>query len=191
MAHSAGVYRALHPTAGTMAGMAEHDANDGASPGERRLAQPPSARYGSPEPAPMTSAAGSALPGPLARASIVAVAGALVLTVVGAILTSTAGLLFVAGVSGAAIGLVLAGARVPAGAAQPASRSRVAWLSVALALGSVALASIATWLIGRSEGGVLGLLDYLLETFGPFVPGEAILAALGAWWGASTGPVRR
>lgn len=184
-----------------MAGMAGHDDNrsagaapddpTGVAPGERRLAQPPSARYVSPARPRSEGAAGSALPGPLARASLVALAGAIVLTVVGAILTSTAGLLFVAGATGAAIGLVLAGARAPTGAALPASRRRVAWLSVVLAIGAVALASVATWLIGRTEGGVLGLFEYLLETFGPFVPGEAILAALGAWWGASTGPIQR
>ncbi len=125
-----------------------------------------------------------------------AVAGAIAMTVVGAILTSTAGLLFVAGATGAAVGLVLARAAAPAGDASradatPVRRRRVAWLSVALSLGAVALAGLATWLIGRAEGGVLGPIDYLVETFGPFVPGEAILAAVGAWWGASTGPVQR
>ncbi|HEX3264739.1 MAG TPA: hypothetical protein VHR16_03640 [Candidatus Limnocylindrales bacterium] len=173
--------------------MAEQDENPrrGATPGERRLAQAPSARYATTPPPASEDPEGSALPGPLARASLVAVAGAIVLTVVGAILTSTAGLLFVAGVTGAAIGLVLASARAPISDARPVSRQGVTWLSIALAIGAVALASVATWLIGRTEGGVLGLVDYLLETFGPFVPGEALLAALGAWWGANTGPVQR
>ncbi len=42
-------------------------------------------------------AAAPLLAGPLARAAVVAVAGAVLLTVVGTILASTAGLLFVAG----------------------------------------------------------------------------------------------
>jgi hypothetical protein len=33
-------------------------------------------------------------------------------------------------------------------------------------------------------------VDYLFETFGPFVPAEALLAALAAWWGAGIGPVQ-
>jgi hypothetical protein len=173
------------------------DSVDPADPANRRrLAQPPSTRYASPVAPPVPGAARSALPGPLARAALVAVAGAIAMTVVGAILTSTAGLLFVAGATGAAVGLVLARAAAPAGDASradatPVRRRRVAWLSVALSLGAVALAGLATWLIGRAEGGVLGPIDYLVETFGPFVPGEAILAAVGAWWGASTGPVQR
>jgi hypothetical protein len=53
------------------------------------------------------------------------------------------------------------------------------------------VAATATWLIGRAEGGVLGPIEYLVETFGPFVPGEAVIAAIGAWWGATNGPIQR
>jgi hypothetical protein len=185
--------------------MTDHDggrrgAGDRPTPGERRLAQPPSARYARPAPAtPSATAAGaahSALPGPLGRALLVGLAGAIVLTIVGAILTSTAGLLFAAGVTGACVGLVLARAAAPTGeavleGAVALSRRRVASWSIAVSLGAVVVAAIATWLIGRSEGGVLGPIEYLAETFGPFVPGEALVAALGAWWGASNGPVQR
>jgi hypothetical protein len=136
------------------------------------------------------------LPDPLLRSILVAVGGALVLTVVGAILTSTAGLLFAAGVTGACVGLVLARAAAPTGGsgaldAVAVARRRVAWLSIGVSLGAVLAAAIATWLIARAEGGVLGPIDYLLETFGPFVPGEAVTATLGAWWGASNGPIQR
>ena len=64
-------------------------------------------------------------------------------------------------------------------------------LAIGIAAGAVLVAFVATWLNARGEGGTLGLLDYLWETFGPFVPGTLFLAALGAGWGASAGPVQR
>jgi hypothetical protein len=162
-------------------------------PGDKgRLAEPPSNRYavpgssGSPGAAPERSA----LPGPLARALIVAVAGAVALIVVAAIVGSTVGLLAISGIVGASAGLVLARAAVPAGDVRPVSRRSVTWLAVGLAVGAVLIADVVTWLYARQEGGTLGLLDYLLTTFGPFVPGEAIIAALGAAWGANAGPVQ-
>jgi hypothetical protein len=161
-------------------------------PGEsRRLAEPPSARY-----APRTTAAVEtpdttpALREPLLRATTVAGGGAALLTLVGAVLASTAGLLFVAGVAGAAIGLILAGAAAPAGDAVPVPRRRIGTIAVGLALAAVVVAAAATWVIARGEGGVLGPIEYLLTTFGPFVPAEAVIASLAAWWGASVGPVR-
>lgn len=132
----------------------------------------------------------SVLPGPLVRACVVATAGAAALLVVGAILASTAGLLFIAGLTGGAIGLVLARAAVPRDDARAIARRRVAWLAIALSIAAVVGAAIATWLVARSEGGTLALIDYLLEAFGPFVPAEAVLAALAAAWGANAGPVQ-
>jgi hypothetical protein len=120
----------------------------------------------------------------------VTVLGAAALLVVGAILTSTAGLLFIAGITGGAIGLVLARAAAPRSEARPVPRRTVAWLAVALSIGAVAIAAVATWVVALGEGGTLGLLDYLLDTFGPFVPGEALIAALAAAWGANAGPVQ-
>jgi hypothetical protein len=111
---------------------------------------------------------------------------------VGAVLASTFGLLFVAGITGALIGLVLSRAAAPLDETRrPVSRRTLAWLAIALSLGAVAVASVATWLIARAEGGTLQLVDYLLTTFGPFVPAEAVIAAVAAWWGAMTGPVQR
>lgn len=124
------------------------------------------------------------------RALVVSVFGAGVLVAVGAILASTVGLLFIAAVTGGGIGLVLARAAVPRGDGRPVSRRAIGWLAVTLALAAVAIASLATWLVARGEGGTLGLLDYLLTTFGPLVPGEALLAALAAAWGANAGPVQ-
>jgi hypothetical protein len=109
---------------------------------------------------------------------------------VAAILASTTGLLFTSGVTGAGVGLVLARASAPRGAARPITRRAVAWLAVALSIAAVGVAAVATWLVARGEGGTLGLLDYLWTTFGPFIPGEAIVAAVAAAWGAGAGPVQ-
>ena len=164
-------------------------------PGDRRkLDQPPSARYAPDASAGETPAASrSALLGPLVRADIAAAIGAAALVFVGAVLASTFGLLFVGAAMGVVIGLVLARAAVPAPGAglRPVSRSLVVRLAIALAIVAVVVADVATWLYARGEGGTLGLLDYLWTTFGPFVPGVAIIAAVGAAWGASAGPVQR
>jgi hypothetical protein len=158
----------------------------------RRLAEPPSARYAARGTDPAAAGeGGSALRGPLARATVVAAAGAALLTIVGAVLASTFGLLLAAGLTGTAVGLVVARAAVPGTLATPVPRATVVRIAIALSVGAVALAAIATWAYARSEGGTLGVLDYLLETFGPFVPAEAVIAAVTAWWGASTGPVQR
>ena len=167
-----------------------------AAPGEpgreaRRLAEAPSSRYAAPDRPVRAPGAGSSLTGPLTRATIVALAGAVALVLVGAVLASTAGLLFVAGIAGAAIGLVLARAAAPRDETRrPTPRRTVAWLSIGLALAAVAVGAVATWLIARLEGGTLGIVDYLIEAFGLFVPAEAVLAAIAAWWGASAGPVQ-
>ena len=157
----------------------------------RRLPEPPSTRYATPErPLPAPGAA-SSLTGPLVRATIVALAGAVALVLVGAVLASTVGLLFVSGLAGAVIGLVLARAAVPMEETRlPTPRRTVLWLAIALSLSAVVVAALGTWLIALQEGGTLGFLDYLLAAFGPFVPAEAVLATLTAWWGASVGPVQ-
>ena len=172
----------------------------------RRLAEPPSARYaraageapGGSDPTDGGAAGrdpaadGSALAGPLARAMLVAVAGAIALVLVGAVLASTFGLLFVAGITGALVGLVLSRAAAPLDESRrPVPRRTLAWLALALSLGAVTVAAVGTWLFARAEGGTLELVDYLLTTFGPFVPAEAVIAAVAAWWGASTGPVQQ
>jgi hypothetical protein len=159
--------------------------------GARKLAEPPSARYADrPEPGHDGASTASGLRGPLARALVVAAAGAVALVALGALFASTIGLLFTSGATGAAVGLVLARAAVPPADPRAVPRRTVEWLAIGLAIAAIVIADVATWLIGRQEGGTLGLLDYLLTTFGPFIPGEAVLAALGAWWGASAGPVQ-
>jgi hypothetical protein len=167
-------------------------------PGDRRrLAQPPSARYvpRSPIGGPDGGAdpvEGSALAGPLLGAVVAAMLGAAGLVVVGAILASTFGLLFVAGAMGAAVGLVLARASVPAeGGGPPVARTTVVRYAVVLALVTVVVAGVGLWLFALGEGGTLGPLDYLWTTFGPFVPGVMVVAVVAAAWGASAGPVQR
>ena len=181
------------PVAGTQPGDRE---DPQPASGSRRLAQPPSSRYAARQGGRGDSAisagtpAGSALTGPLARALVIALAGAAALVAVAAILGSTVGLLFISGVLGAAVGLVLARASAPRDEARPVPRRSVTWIAIGLAIGAVAVAAVAIWLYARGEGGTLGLVDYLLTTFGPFVPGEAIIAALAAAWGANAGPVQ-
>jgi hypothetical protein len=46
----------------------------------------------------------------------------------------------------------------------------------------VALGQVGLWLLGREEGGVLPLLDYLAEVFGFLVPLQLGIAGLVAWW---------
>jgi hypothetical protein len=163
-------------------------------PGARRLSQPPSARYvgaGSGR-APGASSAGerSALPGPFAKAAIVGIAGAIAMVAIAAFIGSSLGLLFVAAATGITIGLVMARAAVPADDAQPMSRRSAMWLAVATVLAAVVLADVGIWLVALSEGGVLGLFDYLWTTFGATIPGVAIVAAITAAWGTSVGPVQ-
>lgn len=177
-----------------MAGMTTREPGEQRDPGDgragRRLEQPPSARY-APNGRAASEGRGS-LVGPLARAAVVAVIGAALLFLVGAIVAATAGLVFVSGVMGAAIGLLLARASVPADEGAAAlTRNAVIWLAIGVAVGAVIVAAVATWLYARGEGGTLGLLDYLLATFGPFVFGELVVAGIGAAWGASAGPVQR
>ncbi len=171
-------------------------------PGPRKLAQPPSARYAAqPGPGPGGPGApggpdrdgearGSTLTGPLARALIAAILGAAALVALGAIFASTLGLLFTSAATGAGVGLLLARAAVPRDDPRAIPRRTIGWLAVGLSVGAVLVGDLGTWLIGRQEGGTLELLDYLFTTFGPFVPGEMVFAALAAWWGASSGPVQ-
>jgi len=165
-------------------------------PGARRLDQPPSARYAGAGDGTGQASGGpsagdpSALRGPFAKAALVGVAGAVVMLGIAAFIGSSLGLLFVGGATGAAVGLVMARAAAPTNNARPIPRRTAVWLAIAMALGAVALADVATWLYALGEGGTLGLVDYLAETFGPTVPGVAIVAALTAAWGASAGPVQ-
>lgn len=184
----------MQPVAGT-------DPGERSDPGEARtgrvLERPPSERYGHRSgvvvgtPGSEGASAGSALGGPVLRALLLAAAGSAWLVLIGAILASTVGLLFVSGAIGAAVGLVLARAAVPTGDLHPVARRTVTWLALALTLVAIVVAFVATWLYARSEGGTLGLLDYLFTTFGPFVPAQLLIGSVAAAWGANAGPMQR
>ncbi|HYN70727.1 MAG TPA: hypothetical protein VEX41_11050 [Candidatus Eisenbacteria bacterium] len=163
----------------------------------RRLAEPPSARYPQARQGPdrPTGVETRMTSGPILQALAVAIGGAALLFLVSGILSTTVGLLFIAAVMGAGVGLTLAGLAVAApsestAASAPLPRSTIRRAAVVLAIGAVAFAAIATWLFAQSEGGALGLFDYLWSTFGLLVPTEIVVAALGAAWGSGAGPIR-
>ncbi|HEX4897015.1 MAG TPA: hypothetical protein VFV53_01500 [Candidatus Limnocylindrales bacterium] len=163
----------------------------------RRLARPPSERYAAaggrsgPGPGPEAGDARASL-GALAPAIAAGIVTAAALVVVGSVLAEQRGLLAIAGIGGAAIGLLGAGAAVsPDGLRPPAlSRGRVVRVAVGLALLTIAVAAIGTWAYGRLEGGVLDPLTYLWSVYGPLIPAEAAIAAITAAWGAGAGPIR-
>jgi hypothetical protein len=162
----------------------------------RRLEHAPGERYaGGAErrsDATETGHASSALLGPALKAAVVAAVGAALLFALGALLSETAGLLAVAGLTGAAVGLLLARAAAPGRGEEPAlTRRRATWLAIATVWAAVAVAALGTWLHALGEGGTLGLVDYLLDTFGLLVPAELAIGALAAAWGVGAGPVQR
>ena len=146
------------------------------NPGERRLSRPPSDRY---KPAEVEVVQPTRAVSPrrgLAIAAAVELVGAVVITVLGGVLTLTGGLLAVAAILGWATAFAL---RFGAGTTIDARRR--ALLALGLALAGVALGQLGLWLYGRTEGGVLPLLDYLGEVFGPLVPIQAVIAGAVAW----------
>lgn len=96
-------------------------------------------------------------------------AGAAAITVLGGVVTMTAGLIVVAAATGWAVGAAMPG------------RTRAA---VGLALVAVALGQLGLWSYARSEGGVLGPIDLLWQVYGGLVPLEFLAAAIFAWNGA-------
>lgn len=149
-------------------------------PGERRLERPPSDRYATDAPAAMPAVAD---PGSVARGvawgALAGIAGAGATVVLGGVLTLSAGLLVVAAATGWAVGQAV----VMGGGTSLARGLR--WpLAVTLAAIAVVLGQLGLWLYARTEGGVLTLPDYLVQTFGLLVPVQALLALTAAWWTA-------
>lgn len=145
-------------------------------PGERRLAHPPSDRYRATEPpAPVLDPAASPARG-VAFGLGAALVGAVAITILGGMLTFSAGLLVAAGATGWA---VAAGLRLGAGHRLVGDR-RVR-LAVGLAIASVVLGQAGLWLYALAEGGVLDPIDYLAQTFGPLVPLQFLAAWILAW----------
>jgi hypothetical protein len=151
-------------------------------PGEqRRLARPPSDRYREAEEA--AAAPGRDSSASVARgvslALVMTLVGALAIVVLGGVATITTGLIVVAGAIGFGVGVALA-----LGAGDRISRGRRVALAFGLTLASVALGQLGVWQYARAEGGVLPLIDYLAEVFGPLVVVEFIVGALVAWLAA-------
>jgi hypothetical protein len=155
------------------------------NPGERRLARPPSDRYREAEAAAAAADAAEAVDPAastargVAVATVVAIVGAVAIVVLGGVLTLTEVLLIVAGFTGLGVGLALRW-----GAGVHLAGRRRAVVALALALGAVALGQLGLWLYGRSEGGVLGPLDYLAQVYGPLVLVEFAAAGVIAWLAA-------
>ena len=162
----------------------DHSPAPGASsPGERRLAHPPSDRYRAAE---LLRVAGEDVGDPAASvargvavAAVLAILGAVAVVIVGGVLTLTDGLLVVAGFTGGAVGIA-----VRWGAGETLSHRRRVIVALALAIGAVALGQLGLWQLARTEGGVLALLDYLGQVFGPLVLLELVAAGVLAWLAA-------
>ena len=155
------------------------------TPGERRLARPPSERYAEeatsgPAGAPPTPGSGTTGSTGRAIAGALGIAlGAIVLTVLfGGVMALSAGLLVLWGAAGYLIGHAV---RVGGGDALEGAGQTVTAVGVAIV--GVLVAQLGLWWYAGLEGGVLPLVDYLAQTFGVLVPLQAALAAALAWWG--------
>ena len=155
------------------------------TPGERRLAHPPSDRYRAAEPSPDETAAGEvgASGASVARGVVLAIVagivGAVAIIVLGGVLAVSAGLVVVAAATGWAVGAALkfgAGDLI-------VTRRRVA-LAAVVSLAAIVLAQLGLWQYALREGGVMPFVDYLGEVFGPLVPLEAVVAVVVAWLAA-------
>ena len=156
------------------------DPQDG---GERRLARPPSDRYRS---APEVTAGTDDLARPggsfgraVAFGALTGLVLAAAITVLGGVLLITAGLIAVAGIGGWAIAVA-----VRAGALDAVALPRRRALAVGLAAAAVVAGQLGLWLFARYEGGVLGPVDYLAETFELLVPLQFLFGTVAAWLAA-------
>ena len=97
------------------------------------------------------------------RGIAVGIGGAILMTLLGGPLSIVVGLVGAAGAIGYVVGAVMRPLR---GAA------------VLVALGSVALGLVGIWLFAGIEGGVLGIVEYLADVQGLFVPVELVVAGV-------------
>ena len=110
---------------------------------------------------------------PVARAvlvsALISLLGASAMVLLAGVLGLTAGLLAAVALTGIAIGRTMRGAG-------PALRpSMQVIVGLVFVLDAVALGNIATWLYALAEGGVLGPIEYLSETFGLLVIAEFVV----------------
>ncbi len=113
----------------------------------------------------------------IAAGSLAAAAGAMLIVLLGSLFALSAGLLVVAFFVGRFIALA-----VDAAGGYRADPAGSAAIAVALGLVGVALGQVGLWIVALAQGGSLDLATFLGETYGPLVPAELGLAALGAWW---------
>ena len=147
------------------------------TPGERRLDRPPSDRYRTDEPAPREPEdSGGSFGRALAFGALTAMGVAAAIAVFGGVVLVTAGLIALAALGGWAIGIA-----IRAGSAGTVAADRRAVMGAVLAALAVLGGQLGLWLFARYEGGVLGPVDYLAETFGPLVPIELAFAAVAGW----------
>ena len=159
--------------------------DDPPEPGDRapagRLERPPGERY-APTPA------GTDAPEPerpaspgrgLAYAAGAGAAGSALTVALAGLFAVSLGLLVVALLTGR---LVADGLRAGARDTIPDGRRRAVATTISVA--AVAAAQVGIWLYARSEGGSLGLADYLGQTFGWLVPAQVVLAGVAAAYSA-------
>ena len=146
-------------------------------PAHRILDHAPSDRYAS---ASATPTAHEPLTGSAARAAVGAILpaaiGTTILVVLASPLALVEPLVVVAVLLGLAAGL---GARWGGGSATPRSRRRL--IGVGVAVVGVAVAEFIVWRLALAEGGVLAVVDYELQVFGPIAVLQPLSAALAAW----------
>ncbi len=161
-------------------GGADLEPGDRPPSGPHRLAAPPSQRY-------VETARGAAPPdddpselrGILLAALVAAFCGAIII-VLGGAFGFTAGLIVVAFFLGR---LTALGMRV--GAGDTVSEARRLGVSVGISLVAVLLAQLGLWIWATAEGGALGPVDFLAETYGPLVLAQLLLAGGAAYLRAS------
>ncbi len=154
------------------------------APSRRILDRPPSDRYDGEGSDPATGDAEAAgMPaGPRWAIGIgvfAAVIPAGILVVMAWLFGFTSGLVVAAIFLGRIVGLSVRGA--PKSGLTSDARTLVA---IVITLASLGVSQVAIWLLALREGGVLPIVDYLAQTYGPVVPLEAMLGTIAAWWSA-------
>ena len=147
---------------------------------QRRLAHPPSDRYLAEPVAGDGERSGGDRSASVARGVAIAIALTLVsaaaIVVLGGVATVTTGLIVVAGAIGFGVAVAL-----QLGAGGHLSPGRRIGLAVGLTIAAVALGQFGIWRYALTEGGVLPLIDYLGDVFGPVVIVEFVVGAVVAW----------
>ena len=118
--------------------------------------------------------------------------GAAMLTIILGALASTGGTFAITGFASVAIGLLISTAAVPQyrATAAPLRRDQAVRMASAIGVGMIIAAGAGVWVLARTEGGVMDPLNYLWTTFGFGLPAQALVALVGAAWGAASGPIR-